>query len=272
MTFSDKERADIERLFADMADAVTRRTLSLAPERWGETTGMGADGTPTKLVDQVAEDEARAVLDQSGFDFSLVSEECGAIERGGDWWIVLDPVDGTTNAARGIPYYCTTLALGRRSTDDVVYGLTRNIPTGETFSAWRGAGVRRNGHPVRAAPFPREERPTFALVLGKRANATALKLAGMRANVRALGAAALDLALVASGALELYYHGYGSLRVTDIAAGVLFVREAGGVVLDGEGKPLAMPLTLAPRSTVLAVGDPSALAPEGPLASLGVPG
>lgn len=260
---TERERASYEALFHEIADAVTKVVSGAPRSGWNDTLGMGADGTPTKRIDKVAEDAALEVLRASGSGLNVVSEECGVVEGSSDLWVVMDPIDGTTNAARGIPFFCVSLALGRKDTDGVVYGLTRNIPTGDTYEAWKGGGARKDGKAIRARRFPESEKPTFSLVLGARANPLALQLAQRHANVRALGAAALDLCLLAEGALDLYYHGYGSLRVTDIAASLLILREAGGQAYDGSFKPLNMELSLGPRTSLLGLGDPSALSKVG---------
>lgn len=237
------------------AEAVSKAVLAAPMEGRGTVLGVGADGTDTKSIDKVAEDVAIRVLQQSGLKPHIVSEEIGALRGEGDWTVVMDPLDGTTNAVNNVPIYCISLALGHKDTDGVVYGLVRNIPTGDVYEATKGHGATLNGKPLKVKKLLAREKPTLSIVLGKKADDFALKLAGAHANIRSLGCAALETCLVGSGSIDAYYHGYGSLRVTDIAAGMLVVREAGGEIYDGTFRRLNMDLTLEKRTSVLACGD-----------------
>jgi fructose-1,6-bisphosphatase/inositol monophosphatase family enzyme len=238
-----------------MAEHVSKTVLAAPMEGRGTVLGMGADGTDTKQIDKVAEDAALHYMQKAGFKLPVVSEEIGMLAGEGPLTLVMDPLDGTTNAINNLPIYCISLALGQGTTDGVVYGLVRNIPTGDVFEATKGHGATLNGKPIKVRKLVAKEKPTLSVVLGKKADDFAMTLAGTWANLRSFGCAALETSLVGSGSMDAYYHGYGSLRVTDIAAGVLIVREAGGECYDGTLKRLVMELTLEKRTTMLAVGD-----------------
>lgn len=238
-----------------VAEAVGRVVLAAPLEGRGIVLGMGADGTDTKQVDKLAEDTALRALQESGWKPHVVSEEAGQLRGEGDWTMVMDPLDGTTNAINGLPIYCISLALGHKDTDNIVYGLVRNIPTGDVYEAFKGQGASLNGRKLKVRKLVAKEKPTLSVVLGKKADEFAHALAGSWANVRSFGCAALETCFVAAGSLDAYYHGYGSLRVTDIAAGLLILREAGGEAYDGTFRRLVMDLGLEKRTTVLACGD-----------------
>jgi fructose-1,6-bisphosphatase/inositol monophosphatase family enzyme len=237
------------------AEAVRTAVLAAPMEGRGAVLGMGADGTDTKAIDKLAEDVALQSLQASGIKPHIVSEEIGHLRGEGDWTVVMDPLDGTTNAVNGLPVYCISLALGHKDTDGLVYGLVRNIPTGDTYEGTRGQGATLNGKPLKVKKLVAKEKPTVSIVLGKKADEFALTMAGMYANIRSFGCAALETCFVASGAMDAYYHGYGSLRVTDIAGALVILREAGGDAYDGTFKRLVMELSLDKRTTVLACGD-----------------
>ncbi|MBI4394221.1 MAG: D-fructose 1,6-bisphosphatase [Euryarchaeota archaeon] len=255
--------SELRKVMVRSADAVSRIVKKTPSSRFEELLGMGADGTPTKFVDKLAEDEILRVVKDSGLPVDVVSEEVGLVKGAGgragpsEAVLVLDPIDGTTNAFRGIPFFCVSLAAGLSTTDDVFYGLVRNIPTGDTFEAIAGEGANLNGHRIRTRKYPKDD-VTVSVVMGRRHDPNAEVLSHSKFNVRSLGAAALELCVVASGGLDAYYHGGNSLRVTDLAAGVLILREAGGEVYDGTGAHLAMELSLKPRTTLFAVGDKDA--------------
>lgn len=238
-----------------IAEAVGKAVLAAPMEGRGTVLGMGADGTDTKHIDKLAEDLALKELGKSGLKPAVVSEEIGALRGEEPWTLVMDPLDGTTNAIQNLPLYCISLALGQGTTDNIVYGLVRNIPTGDVYEAFKGQGATLNGKPLKVRKLVAKEKPTLSVVLGKKADDFALTLAGTWANVRSLGSAALETCFVASGTLDAYYHGYGSLRVTDIAAGLLILREAGGEAYDGTFRRLTMDLSLEKRTTMLACGD-----------------
>jgi fructose-1,6-bisphosphatase/inositol monophosphatase family enzyme len=238
-----------------MAEAVSKAVLASPLEGRGTVLGMGADGTDTKQADKVAEDVALQHLARSGLKPGVVSEEAGALRGEEPWTLVMDPLDGTTNAVNNLPIYCVSLALGQGTTDNVVYGIVRNIPTGDVFEAVKGQGATLNGKPIKARKLQSKEKPSLSIVFGKKADDFALQMASTWANVRSFGCAALEVSLVGSGALDAYYHGYSSLRVTDIAAGMLILREAGGECYDGTFKRLVMDLTLEKRTAMLACGD-----------------
>jgi fructose-1,6-bisphosphatase/inositol monophosphatase family enzyme len=229
-----------------------REAVARAPrEKWGETIGMGADGTPTKWIDEAAE---RVLVDEvkaSSLDANILSEEAGLVELDGRRLLVADPVDGTHNAVRGIPFYCVSLALAGNRLHDVGEGVVVNIPTGDVYHAVRGKGATMNGQPIRVRNY-REGAETIAIYQGPEAPEAAFELAKMPRRVRGLGAAALEISLVAAGALDGYVQWGNPLRCTDLAAGALILREAGGELHDFAGALLDMPLDSASRRDVTA--------------------
>ncbi len=216
----------------------------------GKTVGIGAGGTPTSYIDQVAEDVAIRLLTKSERKVNLLSEERGFVDFGGDFLFVLDPVDGTRNAYRGIPFYSVSLAMGKKRISDIEYGIVQNIPTGDVFVAEKHHGAFFNSAPIRVCEVPSAEMMS-SISLGKNQTLNAVALS-KKGNVRSLGAASLEMCMVASGALDYYFVGKEILRVVDIAAATLIVREAGGVVKTMSGDDLDMNLTLEERTSVVA--------------------
>lgn len=230
-------------LLREMADAVARVVAESSPERWGEELGLGADGTPTKMVDDLAEREILRILRARKADrLNLLSEEAGFVDLKGDRVVVADPIDGTTNAARGIPFYCVSLAIGRKTLGDVDVGLVQNLCTGERYEAIAGQGAHRNGKRIRVRAGGKDN--VYAVGIGR--GAEAAKVAPGAA-LRSFGATALEMCLVAQGGLDGYHYSRPILRIIDVAASTLLVREAGGVVLDRAGQDLDMQLSLVPR-------------------------
>ncbi len=220
--------------------------------KWDSNVGIGADGTPTKYIDKLAEDIALKYLAKAKLSVNVLSEEAGFIDNDADYVFVLDPVDGTRNAYRGIPFYTVSLAIGKKTLGDVTYGIVKNIPTGDIFLTEKGRGTYFNNNRIAIPEVPASELLS-SLSLGKNFDELTLSLA-QREKVRSLGSASLEMCMVANGALDVYVVGNAYLRVTDIAASTLIVREAGGIVTDGTGKRLDMPLSLDERTGVIAAG------------------
>jgi fructose-1,6-bisphosphatase/inositol monophosphatase family enzyme len=230
-------------MLREMADAVARVVRETPLERWGDELRIGADGTATKLVDDLAEREILRILKaKKTRRMNLLSEEAGFVDLKGDRLLVADPIDGTTNAARGIPFYCISLAVGRKSLSDVDVGLVQNLCTGERYEAVLGRGATLNGKPIKVRAPVKEG--VFAVGLGRGSDPYAPAAGGV---LRSFGATALEMALVGSGALDGYQYSRPILRIIDVAAATLIVREAGGVVLDRAGGDLDLALSLVPR-------------------------
>ena len=227
-----------------------RRAYLTDFHRFGTNIGIGADGTPTEYIDKLAEDVAIKSIKKSDVDVNLLSEEAGYIDMGGEYTFVLDPVDGTRNACRGIPFYSVSLGVGRSVLSDVGYGVVRNIPTGDVFIAEKGHGAFLNKKRIIVPDVPAKE-ILSSITLGKNFDELTISLA-KKGVVRSLGSASLEMCMVAAGALDFYVIGREYLRVTDIAASVLIVQEAGGIVTDVHGEQLDMPLSLDDRTSVIA--------------------
>lgn len=249
-------------LLIEAADAVARALVTVNRAEWGRQVGTGPDGTPTTMIDHVADRAVKEVVEASAHDLNYVSEESEAEDRGGEWTIVVDPVDGTHNAIAGVPVFSVSLAISKDDLRGTRWALVRNLATGETYRAEKGKGARLNGERIRVSPYdPR--RSLFSLYLGERAADRAFELARIARRVRNLGAASLDMCLVASGSADLYYMRTTlrelELRVTDVAASSLLLWEAGGEVYGVSGDPLNMPLDPRARSNLFALGDPRLL-------------
>ncbi len=249
-------------LLVEAADAVGRAMRSVDPAGWGRRVGIGPDGTPTSVIDRAADLAIREVIEASGEKLNYVSEESEAGDPDAEWTIVVDPVDGTHNAVGGLPDYSVSLAICRGDLLGAQWGLVRNLTNDWTYQAEKGKGASLNDRPIKVSAYAPKS-SLFSIYLGDRAGPKAFELARQCRRVRNLGAASLDMCLVASGSADLYYMvttaPHLELRVTDVAASSLIVREAGGEVYDLRGNPLNMPLNPRERSNLFAVGDPSLL-------------
>lgn len=217
---------------------------------------QGEGGDDTTAIDAACEDAVVVRLEARGGDFLLVSEELGerVFGRGGATRVVVDPVDGSVNAKRGIPYFALSLAVaeGPRM-DDVVFGFVHDFGSGEEWVAARGAGVRLNGAPLVAPdPKPRIEILAFEGTTTAAIAECLPAMLGIADRVRVMGSLALSLCHLAAGRLD----GVCCLkpaRSIDIAAAQLLVRERGLAIELFEDPPFgAALLDLGQRSRIVA--------------------
>jgi myo-inositol-1(or 4)-monophosphatase len=230
---------------------------------WGRESaralqGVGAGGDGTVYVDSVAEQVVLRELEKEhvlGRDFQLISEEVGerAYGEGGDF-VVVDPIDGSHNAKMGIPYFSLTLAAARDRTFGSVHeGTVRNLVTGDHYAAQAGAGATANGVTLR---LDAESGPAINIVQVEPARLDEhlpeyIDLLGRAEKIRMLGSAALNICLVATGAVSVSVA--PTLRSVDCAAPLLVLREAGGVAADFDGNPIdPKGIGLSERTSVVA--------------------
>ena len=265
--------------FRRACDRIASELRPLPPARRAETFGRGAGGDVTLLVDRIAEDVVVAELEALGRPLTLISEELGELEvaGGGPPFVVLDPIDGSLNAKRGMPAFATAIAVAEgRTMADVSLGLVRDHGTGEDFVAERGRGAWSDGARLNGAGEPRE--PLELLMLEgaspARVGHAAQHLDGRVRRLRAVGSLALSLCHTAAGRADAMA-GLGCGRSVDIAAAQLVAREAGLLVgLPSVAALAGRPLDLVTRFQVLAARDDAtlgllsrALAPSGTAAS-----
>lgn len=217
----------------------------------------GAGGDKSFPIDIEAEEIVLSSLKALGEPLSIVSEEFGTVDlNGGGPRVIIDPIDGSKNAISGVPFYCTSIAVGEDDTaGSISSGYIINLLTGDEFWAEKGKGTFFNGRRVSCqkddilyfvayeAQMPGRDLPRIMPLI-----------AGAR-KARCFGSLALDLCYVAYGAFSVFAAVVPS-RSFDYAAGLLMVNEAGGIVTDMEGNSIAKVKTgLQDRTPLLAAGN-----------------
>ena len=222
--------------------------------------GAGEGGDDTTAIDAAAEDAVVSRLEATGADFVLVSEELGerTFGAGGATRIVVDPIDGSINAKRGIPYFCLSIAVADGPTmDDVVFGFVHDFGSGEEWVARRGEGATLSGaalgevrpkDPIEILSF---EGTTTEFVAEK-----AAAMVGVAHRLRVMGSLALSLCHLAAGRVDAVCS-LKPARSIDIAAAQLLVREVGLALELFEDPPFgAALLDLGQRSRLVAAATP----------------
>ncbi len=218
--------------------------------------GMGAGGDKMKLVDLAAEKAIVEVLLEHGVSFTLVSEESGIKEYGekaAECFVTTDPIDGTTNLIRSLPFYCSSIAVSRRQKLSEVYAaMVTDLYHGATYTAVSGKGAYRDGQRIVTSQLADMEEAVVGLDLNTyKVHALAPRLTnliGQTKHIRHFGANALELCYVAEGLTDAFVDIRKRLRTTDVAAGFLIVKEAGGIITTPEGS--SVDAKLDPKESV----------------------
>lgn len=190
-------------------------------------------------TDERAEGIIREVLLGAYPSYGVLGEEGGETAGEEDARWIVDPLDGTTNYAHGLPMFAVSIALEKAG--EVVAGVVHDPIREETFVAERGRGARLNDEGISVSetdelvralvvtgfPYEREEVPEAVELFGR----FSVRVQGMRR----LGSAALDICFVAAGRLDAYYE--RGIHAWDVAAASLILREAGGRITDYRGRP-----------------------------------
>ena len=223
----------------EAALSAAREAGKVLLEGFGRRHSLGYTGGGELVteMDGEAERTIREVLLGTFPTHGILAEESGERRGKGDARWIVDPLDGTTNYAHGLPVFCVSVALERAG--EVVLGVVHDPMREETFVAERAQGATLDGRPIRVSET---DEPIRALIstgfpYDQAQLREALELFGRFAAIsggmRRLGSAALDLCYVASGRLDGYYED-GQLP-SDIAAGQLILKEAGGRATDYRG-------------------------------------
>lgn len=218
--------------------------------------GVGAGGDPVKKIDIAAENAIVNTLKRNRITFTLISEESGIVEYGknpGQCYVTVDPIDGTTNLVRGVPFYATSIAISSEPALKRVHSaLVTDLFHGTTYTAQKGRGAYRNGHRIVSSQSSSVEEGVIGIDLNSyRIQTLVPRLTALMAEVKHLrhfGANALELCYVADGTIDAFIDIRGKLRTTDVAAAWLIIKEAGGIITTPEGKPLDA--TLDPKQKV----------------------
>ena len=238
------EPAALIEIFGDVCEAVTRAVAPIQGEaRRARTARPGQ-----YAIDIAADEAAMAIL--GGHEFTIVSEESGVSgPPRAQITVVIDPIDGSSNAVRNIPYWATSLcALDR---DGPLVAMVVNHATCVVTTAVRGEGAFRNDEQLQASSVTRVEDSVVAL-------STFPGRMLQWKQFRALGSCALALCDVGAGVFDGYFDGGSVHAPWDYLGGLLIAQEAGAHVVDQQDRPLGIGDPNA-RRHIVAAGTPELL-------------
>jgi myo-inositol-1(or 4)-monophosphatase len=218
--------------------------------------GIGAGGDPIRQLDLAAEKAIVDTLVERQVSFTLISEESGLKEYGHipqKLFVTVDPIDGSTNLERGIPFYATSLAVSTGPALSAIHtALVADLFHDITYTAQKGKGAHRNGLGLVPSRNVLLKEAVIGVDLNSyKAERTVMRLTRIlkrTSHVRHFGANALELCYVADGTADAFIDIRGKLRTTDMAAAWLILEEAGAKITSPSGEPLSYKLD--PRQRV----------------------
>ncbi|WP_048056249.1 bifunctional NADP phosphatase/NAD kinase [Methanocaldococcus fervens] len=252
-------------------------------EKADEVVKIGADGTPTKRIDVIAENIAINILEKFSGGI-LISEEIGLKVVGNDlnYIFILDPIDGTYNALKSIPIYSTSIAVAKIKAEDkklireninnlefiknfmannytindLYVGIVKNLATGDLYYAVRGEGsfLEKDGEKIRIETNNVKnlnEASVGLFVYGLSNDLLEFLKERKIRRVRLFGSMALEMCYVVSGALDAYINVNENTRLCDMAGAYVICREGNAIITNKNGKPLDMKLHLMEKTSLI---------------------
>jgi myo-inositol-1(or 4)-monophosphatase len=233
----------------DLSDYTLIKVNSIIPKR-----GKLPHNEFKNLLDRKAQESIIETLNKYKIDAELISEEGDKTFGEGKYIITADPVDGTTNLSRGLQPSVLSISVATGPLQNkVIAGIVTNFYSGDSYYAEKGKGATLNDTPIKPSPYIPYQRGLIGMDISKdpKIEKTASLISESR-HPRQEGCSAASLCHVADGTLDAHIDLRGMLRVTDISAGLLIIKEAGGVY-SINGKLFGdLPITRETRCTVIA--------------------
>jgi len=212
--------------------------------------GVGAGGDPIKRIDLAAENAIINTLKEHKISFTLISEESGVKEYGKTphgHYVTADPIDGTTNLMRGIPFCATSIAVSTKPKLNAIHtALVADLIHETTYTAQKGKGAQRNNEEIAPSKITSLKEAVIGIDVNtheiQKIISRLTSLIEKTKHLRHLGANALELCYIADGTTDAFIDLRGKLRATDMAAAWLIIEEAGARIATPEGEPLNIKL------------------------------
>jgi myo-inositol-1(or 4)-monophosphatase len=225
--------------------------------------GMGAGGDLMKPVDLAAEKAIVETLLRHYVSFTLISEESGIKKFGAkpeDCFLTADPIDGTTNLMHGLPFFASSIGVSNKpELSDVYAGMVIDLAHDVTYTAFKGEGAYRNRKKMETSKITSLDEAVVGLDLNTFKSKTVvpkvIDLIENTKHIRHYGANALEICYVANGLSDAFIDLREKIRATDVAAGFLIMKEAGGVVTTPDNQTLNVKLDPSQKLSFIASGN-----------------
>jgi len=222
--------------------------------------GVGAGGDISRNIDIIAEKTVLDYLREINFECVVLGEECGRVELSNNpkGFIIMDAIDGSANAVRGVPFFCSSLAFAvENKLSSVTDGVITNLANGEMYWASKDKGSFFNNKQIKV-----HSKDPIYKIIGINTSGASVDLMQRlypifekHNHIRYFGANALEMALFARGLMDIFIDLRNKIRIQDIAAGYLIVKESGGLLLDANLKPLDADLSYETRISFVAAAN-----------------
>ena len=222
--------------------------------------GVGAGGDISRNIDIIAEKAVLDYLREVNFDCTVLGEECGRVEISSKpkGFVIMDAIDGSANAVRGVPFFCCSLAFAtQNSLSSITDGVVTDLSTGDQYWATAGKGCFLNKTQIKVY----DKDPIYKIVGVNTSGASKELIKRLypvfenHNHARHFGANALEMALFARGLMDVFIDLRKKIRVQDIAAGYILVKEAGGIILDENYEQLDSNLDYQTRLSFVAAAN-----------------
>ena len=222
--------------------------------------GIGAGGDISRNIDIIAEKTVLDYLKEINFECIVLGEECGRVELSNKskGYIIMDAIDGSANAVRGVPFFCSSLAFATENKlSSITDGVITNLSNGEMYWASKNNGSFFNGEQIKV-----HHKDPIYKIIGINTSGASPELMKRLSPIyeeyehtRHFGANALEMALFARGLIDIFIDLREKIRIQDIAAGYLIIKEAGGMILDANLNPLDADLSYETRVSFIAASN-----------------
>ena len=222
--------------------------------------GIGAGGDISRNIDIVAEKTVLDYLREINFECIVLGEECGRVELSENpkGFVIMDAIDGSANSVRGVPFFCSSLAFASdNKLSSITDGVITNLSNGEMYWATKDKGAFLDGSKIHV----HDKEPIYKIVGINTSGATPELMRKLypifeqHNHTRHFGANALEMAMFARGLMDIFIDLRGKIRIQDIAAGYLIVKEAGGLLLDEKFESLDADLSYETRVSFIAASN-----------------
>ena len=239
------------------------KNLAGTPDAAGDF-GVGAGGDISRNIDIVAEKTVLSYLKKNNFNCIVLGEECGRIELSDSpkGFIIMDAIDGSANAVRGVPFFCCSLAFATdEKLSSITDGVVTNLATGDMYWASKGKGAFLNNVPIHV----HDKEPIYRIVGINTSGASPELMKKLQPifenhnHTRHFGANALEMAFFACGVMDIFIDLRDKIRIQDVAAGYFLIKEAGGLILDADLNPLDSDLSYSTRLSFIAASNQKVL-------------
>ena len=244
----------------EMAESIYREAHPLlGSNNSGVIVGRGFGGDNTRLIDRVAEETVIKYIRDKNIPCIFIGEENGILkfEDKADTYLVVDAIDGTTNAIRGLKFTSASLAVASGDTlKDIELAVVISLSNGNLYAAEKGRGAWLNGKRIKTSNVSDLSESIVSVDISSTPKRLEWIIPIMKAakRIRSLGSTSLEICHVASGIMDAHIDLRGKIRTLDFAAAMLILKESGGIFgfLDRDEHDEEIPLTRLKRFSIIA--------------------